>query len=163
VISEFESGQSLYDFFQLSWTHYLILMRIKDEQIRRFYEIESVNRRTVRQLKRQYNSSLYERLALSRNKDEVMRLAIEGQTLEKPRDMLKNPLVLEFLNLDQNPAYSELDLESAIIANLQKFLLELAKDFCSKQGKSGSRLTRNRSLLILYSTTACCSVTFSLT
>ena len=116
--------------FTLSWSHYLILMRIKDEQARRFYEIESFSQQwTFRQLKRQYNSSLYERLALSRDKDEVMRLAIEGQTIEKSQDILKDPLVLEFLDLEQTPSYSESNLESAIIANLQKFLLELGKGF----------------------------------
>jgi predicted nuclease of restriction endonuclease-like (RecB) superfamily len=130
MISESEKWQTLSAQFTLSWTHYLILMRIKDEDARRFYEVEAANQHwTVRQLKRQYDSSLYERLALSRDKGEVMRLALDGQTLEKPRDMLKNPFVLEFLDLEQNPAYSESDLESAIIANLQKFLLELGKGF----------------------------------
>jgi hypothetical protein len=85
-------GQSLPAQFVLSWTHYLILMRIKDADARRFYEIETVSQQwTVRQLKRQIDSSLYERLALSRDKDEVMRLTIEGQLIEKPRDMLKSP------------------------------------------------------------------------
>jgi predicted nuclease of restriction endonuclease-like (RecB) superfamily len=130
LIGESGKMQSLSAQFTLSWTHYLILMRLKDEGARRFYEIETANQQwTVRQLKRQIDSSLYERLALSRDKDEVMRLAIEGQTVEKPRDMLKSPIVLEFLDLEQNPAYSESDLESAIIANLQKFLLELGKGF----------------------------------
>lgn len=116
--------------FTLGWSHYLILMRIEDEQARRFYEIEATRQQwTFRQLRRQIDSSLYERLALSRDKDEVMRLALEGQAMEKPRDMLKSPLVLEFLNLEQHPTYSESDLESAIIANLQKFLLELGKGF----------------------------------
>jgi predicted nuclease of restriction endonuclease-like (RecB) superfamily len=130
VISELGEEQSWSAQFTLSWTHYLILMRIKDEDARRFYEIEAKSQQwTVRQLKRQCDSSLYERIALSRNKDEVMRLALEGQTLEKPHDMMKNPLVLEFLDLEQNPAYSESELELAIIANLQKFLLELGKGF----------------------------------
>ena len=130
LISESEKGQTLSDIFTLSWTHYLVLMRIKDVNARRFYEIEATNQQwTVRQLKRQYDSSLYERLALSRDKDEVMRLAIEGQTMEKPVDILKNPLVLEFLDLDEVPAYSETDLEAAIITNLQSFLLELGKGF----------------------------------
>ena len=116
--------------FALSWTHYLILIRIKNEQERHFYEIEAVNQQwTVRQLQRQYGSSLYERLALSRNKDEVMRLAREGQTLTKPGDMLKNPLVLEFLGMDEKAEYSESDLETAIIGKLQTFLLELGKGF----------------------------------
>jgi len=116
--------------FTLGWSHYLILMRIENADERRFYEIEATNQQwTVRQLQRQYGSSLYERLALSRDKDEVMRLASEGQTLEKPRDMLKNSLVLEFLGMDEKAAYSESDLETAIIEKLQRFLLELGKGF----------------------------------
>ncbi len=116
--------------FKLSWSHYQILMRIKNDQERSFYEIEAANQQwTVRQLQRQYGSSLYERLALSRDKTEVMRLANEGQTLENPRDMLKNPLVLEFLGMEEKAAYSESDLESAIISQLQVFLLELGKGF----------------------------------
>ena len=116
--------------FNLSWSHYLILMRIKNDDERRFYELESAKQQwTYRYLQRQYGSSLYERLALSRDKDEVMRLAKEGQTMEKPRDVLKNPLVLEFLNMAEDSSYSETDLESAIINKLSHFLLELGKGF----------------------------------
>jgi predicted nuclease of restriction endonuclease-like (RecB) superfamily len=116
--------------FRLSWSHYLILMRIKNEQERRFYEVEAAKEHwTYKQLQRQYGSSLYERLALSRDKDEIMRLVNEGQTVEKPSDILKNPLVLEFLDLPENPGYSETDLETAIISKLQAFLLELGKGF----------------------------------
>jgi predicted nuclease of restriction endonuclease-like (RecB) superfamily len=116
--------------FILSWSHYLILMRIEDEHERRFYEIEATKQQwTFRQLQRQYNSSLYERLALSRDKDEVMRLSLNGYTIEKPRDVLKNPLVLEFLGMAERPQYSESDLETAIINKLQAFLLELGKGF----------------------------------
>lgn len=130
LISESEKGQTALARFALSWTHYLILMRIRDADSRRFYEIEAASQQwTVRQLKRQIDSSLYERLALSRDKNEVMRLALEGQTMEKTCDMLKNPPVLEFLDLEQSPAYSESELESAIIANLQTFLLELGRGF----------------------------------
>ena len=116
--------------FTLSWSHYLILMRIKNDDERSFYEIEATKQQwTFRQLQRQYGSSLYERLALSRNKDEVMRLAKEGQRMEKPRDLLKNPLVLEFLDLEEDEAYSETGLEKAIISKLSQFLLELGKGF----------------------------------
>jgi len=116
--------------FRLNWSHYLILMRIKNEQERRFYEIEAINQHwTYRHLQRQYGSSLYERLALSRNKDEIMRLSNEGQTIEKPRDILKNPLVLEYLDLKESAEYSETDLESAIIQKMSQFLLELGKGF----------------------------------
>jgi len=116
--------------FVVSWTHYLVLMRIKNDDERRFYEIEAAKQGwTVDFMKRQYGTSLYERLALSRDKDEVMRLAKEGQQMETPRDMLKNPLVLEFLDLSEDTAYSETDLETAIINKLSQFLLELGKGF----------------------------------
>jgi predicted nuclease of restriction endonuclease-like (RecB) superfamily len=116
--------------FTLGWSHYLILMRIQDPDERRFYEIEATRQHwTFRQLQRQYGSSLYERLALSRDKDNAMKLAKEGQTIEKPTDLLKNPLVLEFLDMEECPHYSESDLESAIIGKLQAFLLELGKGF----------------------------------
>jgi hypothetical protein len=105
-----EKSQLLTGFFKLSWTHYVVLIRIKNDAERNFYEIEAAQEQwNVKQLQRQYNSSLYERLALSRNKDEVMRLANEGQVIEKPQDMLKSPLVLEFLGLKESPAYSETD------------------------------------------------------
>ena len=98
--------------FTLSWSHYLILMRIESDEERRFYEIEAQKQNwSVRQLQRQYSSSLYERLALSRNKDEVMRLAQEGQTLNKPDDIIKNPLTLEFLGLKPELSYSEAKLQ----------------------------------------------------
>ena len=116
--------------FTLSWSHYLILMRIENPDARSFYEIEcSQQQWSVRQLSRQVGSSLYERLALSRNKDEVMRLATEGQTIEKPSDIIKNPMTLEFLGLKPDEAYTETKLENAIISKLQTFLLELGKGF----------------------------------
>ncbi|MBR1782703.1 MAG: DUF1016 family protein [Bacteroidales bacterium] len=116
--------------FVLDWSHYLILMRIKDPDARRFYEIESYKCDwNVRQLQRQVASSLYERIALSRDKDEVMRLAQEGNVIEKPTDIIKNPLTLEFLGLKPEAAYTETKLESAIIDKMQDFLLELGKGF----------------------------------
>lgn len=116
--------------FLLPWTHYLILMREKNPQARRFYEIEAYNQQwSKRQLQRHIASSLYERLALSRDKDEVMRLANEGQVVEKPSDIIKNPLVLEFLGLKSEIAYSETDLETAILDKLESFLLECGKGF----------------------------------
>lgn len=116
--------------FTLSWSHYLVLMRIENPDERHFYEIECQQQNwSVRQLQRQYASSLYERLALSRNKTEVMRLANEGQTIEKPSDVIKSPLTLEFLGLKPDEAYSESKLESAIISKMQKFLLEMGKGF----------------------------------
>ena len=116
--------------FLLPWTHYLILMREKNPQARKFYEIEAYNQQwSKRQLQRQIASSLYERLALSRDKDEVMRLANEGQVMEKPSDIIKNPLVLEFLGLKPETPYSETDLETAILDKLESFLLECGKGF----------------------------------
>ncbi len=116
--------------FTLSWSHYLVLMRIENPDERSFYEIECRNQNwSVRQLQRQYNSSLYERLALSRDKDEVMRLAQEGQTIEKASDVIKSPLTLEFLGLKPEAAYSESKLENAIISKIQDFLLEMGKGF----------------------------------
>lgn len=116
--------------FTLSWSSYLVLMRIDNPDERSFYEIECAKQQwSVRQLQRQVASSLYERLALSRNKDEVMRLACEGQTIEKPSDIIKNPVTLEFLGLKPEAAYSETKLESAIISKLQNFLLEMGKGF----------------------------------
>lgn len=116
--------------FTLSWSHYLQLMRIKNPDERSFYEIEATKSAwSLRTLQRQYNSSLYERLALSRNKGEVMRLAREGNVIEKPTDIVKQPTVLEFLGLEEQAKYSETDLESAIIDKLQKFLLELGKGY----------------------------------
>ena len=128
IETEILSGQTVQ--FTLSWSHYLVLMRIENPEERNFYEIECGKQNwSVRQLSRQIGSSLYERLALSRNKNEVMRLAIEGQTLEKSSDIIKNPLTLEFLGLRIDAAYSESKLENAIIGKLQDFLLELGKGF----------------------------------
>ena len=116
--------------FTLSWSHYIILMRVENPDARRFYEIECAQQQwSKRQLSRQVGSSLYERLALSRDKDEVMRLAQEGQTIEKPADIIKNPVTLEFLGLKPDVAYSESKLENAIISKMQAFLLELGKGF----------------------------------
>lgn len=116
--------------FVLSWSHYLVLMRVKDENARSFYEIEAAKENwSVRWLQRQVGSSLYERIALSKDKDEVMRLSTEGQTIEKPSDIIKNPLTLEFLGLKPEAAYSESKLENAIISRMQTFLLELGKGF----------------------------------
>lgn len=118
------------DPFTLSWSHYLQLMRIKNPEERRFYEIEATESAwSLRTLQRQYNSCLYERLALSRNKSEVMRLARQGNVIEKPSDIVKQPTVLEFLGLEEQAKYSESVLESAIIDKLQKFLLELGKGY----------------------------------
>ena len=116
--------------FTLSWTHYVLLLSIKEPDERSFYEIEATNEGwSVPELKRQVASSLYERLALSRNKAGIKRLAQEGQIISKPEDILKEPLVLEFLGMDEKAEYSESDLETAIINQIERFLLELGKGF----------------------------------
>lgn len=122
--------QTLSAEFKLSWSHYVVLLTLDDADERSFYEIEAAaNSWSVRELERQIGSSLYERLALSRDKDEVTRLAKEGQIVEKAADLIKNPLVLEFLELEERATYSEEELETAIIDKLEQFLLELGKGF----------------------------------
>lgn len=116
--------------FTLSWTHYLVLLSVQNPDERSFYEIEATSQSwTVRELKRQYDSSLYERLALSRDKKGIRKLAQEGQVVADVSDLLKEPLVLEFLGLEERPRYSESDLETAIINQIERFLLELGKGF----------------------------------
>jgi len=116
--------------FCLSWSHYLKLMRISNVEERHFYEIEAAkNDWSLSELKRQFNSALYERLMLSTDKDKVYELAMKGQVIEKPRDLVKDPYILEFLGMQELPEYSESDLESRIIDHLQQFLLELGKGF----------------------------------
>jgi len=116
--------------FTLSWTHYVLLLTIKNPEERNFYEIEAFHVGwNVRELKRQVASCLYERLALSKDKESIRQLANEGQIVVKPEDVLKEPYVLEFLGLDENTGYSESDLETAIINQIERFLLELGKGF----------------------------------
>ena len=116
--------------FRLSWTHYIQLLKIRDENERSFYEIEAaVNNWSVRELQRQFDSALFERLALSRDKKGVKELAEKGQLIEKPADALKSHYVLEFLGLKEDRQYSETDLETAIIDKLEHFMLELGKGF----------------------------------
>ena len=116
--------------FKLSWTHYQVLMRISDRDERNFYENEAVHANwNVKTLKRQFHSSLYERLALSRDKKDVMRLVNEGAIPQKPEDILHTPYVLEFAGLEDKASYHESDLESAVIEKMQTFLLELGKGF----------------------------------
>jgi len=125
-----EIGQMLSDQFNLGWSHYQILMRVKNDAARRFYEIEATSQQwSVRQLQRQVGSSLYERLALSRDKDGVTALSNEGQTIESARDIFKTPYIFEFTGLEEQHHYSETDLEKALLDNMQKFLLELGKGF----------------------------------
>lgn len=125
-----QTVQALSAQLPLSWSHYLFLMGISNTDERRFYEIESANEGwSLRELKRQFNSSLYERLALSRDKKGVKKLSEQGQLVEKHADVIKDPLVLEFLGFEEHHSYSETELETAIIDKLEHFLLELGKGF----------------------------------
>jgi predicted nuclease of restriction endonuclease-like (RecB) superfamily len=115
--------------FALSWSHYVFLIGLKEEE-RNFYEIEAAQQGwTLRELKRQFNAGLYERLALSRDQQSIRELARKGQHISKPQDLLKEPYVLEFLGLQERAGYSESDLESAIVTHIENFLLELGKGF----------------------------------
>ncbi len=132
TVSRISDGQirSAYADFTLSWSHYLFLMRIENIDERHFYEMESgKNNWNLRELKRQFNSALYERLALSTEKDKVMELSRKGQVVERASDVIKDPYILEFLGLKEKPEYSESDLESRIIDHLQEFLMEMGKGF----------------------------------
>ena len=116
--------------FQLSWSHYLKLMRIDNEDERKFYEKEAyINNWSLRELQRQFDSALYERLVLSRDKKAVKELSEKGQIIEKPTDTIKDPYVLEFIGLPENAKYSETELEQRIINELEHFLLELGKGY----------------------------------
>ena len=114
----------------LSWTHYRTLLRVDKPQARAFYEIEAIkNNWAARELERQKNSLLYERLALSKDKKGLMRLATKGQNVQGPADVFKDPVVMEFLGLPESSRLVETDLEQALIDNMQAFLLELGKGF----------------------------------
>ena len=115
---------------QLSWSHYLELIKIEEEPKRNFYVQEAINSRwSVRELQRQKNSLLYERLALSQNKEKVLELAEKGQIIKSGKDLVKDPFVLEFLDIKENTEYLEADLEKNILEHLKEFLLEFGKGF----------------------------------
>lgn len=114
----------------LSWSHYVFLIKIEDKIERKFYEIEALeNNWSIKELTRQFNSGLFERVALSKNNDEIKELAKHGQNILKPQDIIKDPLILEFLGFEEKSIYSETDLETAIINDIEKFMLELGKGF----------------------------------
>lgn len=118
---------------KLSWTHYCELLYISDDDKRSFYEKEAINANwSVRELKRQISSSLFERLLLSNgetNKKKVLELALKGNEIAKPEDIIKDPYVFEFLGLPENKPMMESDLEEALVRQIEKFLLELGKGF----------------------------------
>ncbi len=124
----FPKGHALRD--QLSWTHYRLLLKVEREDARNFYIIEALeNNWSTRELERQVNSLLFERLTLSREKEEVLAIAKQGQKINKPGDLVKDPYVIEFLGLQENQRLLEKELEQALIDHLQEFLLELGKGF----------------------------------
>ena len=115
---------------ELSWSHYLEIIKIDEEPKRNFYLKETINSRwSVRELQRQKNSLLYERLILSKDKEKVVELAEKGQVLKIGKDLVKDPFVLEFLDIKENTKYLESDLEKNILEHLKEFLLELGKGF----------------------------------
>jgi predicted nuclease of restriction endonuclease-like (RecB) superfamily len=116
--------------FKLSWSHYIQLLKIDNETERSFYEIEAIQGNWgKRELIRRYNSSLFERIALSKDKKAVRQLGKRGQIIEKPIDTLKDHTVLEFLDLKVDDSYTESELENAIISKLEHFMMELGKGF----------------------------------
>lgn len=115
---------------QLNWTQYRLLIQIEDASKREYYELEAAkNGWTGREMERQINSNLYERLILSSDKESVMAVARNERLPETPQEIVKDPMILEFLGLDRKPHYYEKDLETALIEHLQQFLLELGNGF----------------------------------
>lgn len=115
---------------QQSWSHYIEFLKIDDDLERGFYEHQSILEKwSVRELRRQKDSALFQRLALSKDKEGILKLSQQGQIIDKEEDLVKAPYVLEFLGLPEESRYTEKQLESKIIENLQKFLLELGKGF----------------------------------
>ena len=118
---------------KLSWSHYCELQAISDEQKRSFYEKECINSRwSVRELRRQIDSSLFERLLLSNgdvNKEKVLAFALKGNEISTPADIIRDPYVFEFLGLPEDKPVMESDLEKALVEQIEKFLLELGRGF----------------------------------
>lgn len=115
---------------KLSWSHYLEILKIEEEPKRNFYIKETINSKwSVRELQRQRDSLLYERLSLSVNKEKIPELAEKGQIIKTSKDLVKDPFVLEFLDIKENTKYLESDLEKNILEHLKEFLLELGKGF----------------------------------
>ena len=167
VFSQFENlpAVSTGRKFFLSWSHYLKLMRIDDVDERHFYEIECVkNNWSLREFQRQFESALYQRLMLSTEKDAVKQLSEKGQIIEKSSDLVKDPYVLEFLGLEEKNKYSESDLETRIIDNLQTFLLELGAGytFVARQKRFTFNESHFRVDLVFYNRLLRCFVVFDL-
>ena len=115
---------------KLSWSHYLELIKVEEEAKRNFYLNECINSKwSVRELQRQKDSLLYERLTISANKEKIIELSKKGQIIKTSKDLIKDPFVLEFLDIKENTDYLESDLEKNILEHLKEFLLELGKGF----------------------------------
>lgn len=115
---------------KLSWSHYIELLKVDDDLAREFYEKHSIlDNWTIRELRRQKKTGLFHRLAIGKNKEEILELSRQGQIIKSEEDFIRNPHVFEFMNFPENYQYTESDLEKSIINNLQQFLLELGKGF----------------------------------
>lgn len=151
--------------FHLSWSHYLILMRIENKEERNFYERQALKEGWgKRELQRQYGSSLYERLLIGKDKDKILASSQKGQIIEKPGDIVKDPYVLEFLGLDEKADFSESELESRLIDHLQEFLLELGTGFTfvARQKRFTFEEDHFRVDLVFYNRLLQCFVLFDL-
>ena len=126
----FQKSETVSRKFELSWSHYIFLTRIENINERNFYEIESIeNSWSLRELKRQFDSGLFERLKLSSDKQKVKELSLNGQVIQTAQDLIKDPYILEFVGLPELSSYSENELEQKLIDKLEHFLLELGKGF----------------------------------
>ena len=126
----FQKSETVSRKFELSWSHYIFLTRIENIDERNFYEIESIeNSWSLRELKRQFDSGLFERLKLSSDKQKVKELSLNGQVIQTAQDLIKDPYILEFVGLPELSSYSESELEQKLIDKLENFLLELGKGF----------------------------------
>jgi predicted nuclease of restriction endonuclease-like (RecB) superfamily len=126
----FQKSETVSRKFELSWSHYIFLTRIENINERNFYEIESIeNSWSLRELKRQFDTGLFERLSLSGDKQKVKELSLNGQVVQTVQDLIKDPYILEFVGLPELSVYSESELEQKLIDKLEHFLLELGKGF----------------------------------
>ena len=151
--------------FRLSWTHYLILMRIQNEEERDFYERLAIQENWgKRELSRQYGSSLYERMLIGKDKQQILRLSKKGRLAEKPADLVKDPYILEFLGIPEQTDFSETELESRLIDHLQEFLLELGTGFAfvARQKRFAFEEDHFRVDLVFYNRLLQCFVLFDL-
>ena len=151
--------------FRLSWTHYLILMRIQNEDERDFYERLAIQENWgKRELSRQYGSSLYERMLIGKDKQQILRLSKKGRLAEKPADLIKDPYILEFLGIPEQTDFSETELESRLIDHLQEFLLELGTGFAfvARQKRFTFEEDHFRVDLVFYNRLLQCFVLFDL-